>query len=337
MPEAMSSSAARGSGVWADRPSRGAMITRERAGSSAGGGARISEGDWGWAWDGGGPERRSGRGGRSGAALRTARYAAVSRRSPTDSTGSPPGATSHGSTQPPSRTSTWPTCGGGQDGRDDGPDAAGSPDLDPHAAAGRQLLCPRGWFGGQDGESGEVGTESVEDSLAFAERLECRAAAGGVVEQTGPGQPLEQGVDMTVGQSHPAAFLAQKGHAAGSVEEGEEGAGRGVDRAEYDGVSGCDAELDGIEVAPAAAQRRFQDRMHGCRMDGRMGGEVPICSPVMCLCSRSGGQVDEVGEPGEPGAVGDLTVVRNSDGGSVDCQDARRGNPCEKLSTGGGC
>jgi hypothetical protein len=155
--------------------------------------------------------------------------------------------------------------GGGQDGRDDGPDAAGSPDLDPHAAAGRQLPCPRSWFWGQDGEGREVWAESVEDSLTLAEQVEGRAAAGGVVEQSGPGQPMEQGVDMTVGQSHPAAFVAQKGHAAGSVEEGEEGAGRGVDRAEYDGVSGCHSELDGIEVAPAASQRRFQDRMRGCR------------------------------------------------------------------------
>jgi hypothetical protein len=159
-------------------------------------------------------------------------------------------------------------AGGGQNGRDDGPDAAGSPDLDPHAAAGRQLPCSRSWFGGQDGEGREVGAESVEDSLALAERVECRSAAGGVVEQSGPGQPMEQGVYMTVGQSHPAAFVAQKVHAAGSVEEGEEGSGRGVDRAEYDGVGGCHAELDGIEVAPAASQRRFQDRVHGCRMHG---------------------------------------------------------------------
>jgi hypothetical protein len=157
---------------------------------------------------------------------------------------------------------------GGQDGRDDRADAAGAADLDAHAAAGRQFPCPCGWFRGEDREGCQVGAESVEDSLALAERVECRSAAGGVVEQSGPGQPMEQGVYMTVGQSHPAAFVAQKVHAAGSVEEGEEGSGRGVDRAEYDGVSGCHAELDGIEVAPAASQRRFQDRVHGCRMHG---------------------------------------------------------------------
>lgn len=92
VPEASSGSAATGSGAYAARPSRGVITASASPGSPQDAGSRAAR-----------------RGSGPGAVCRTRRRAARSRRSPIRSAGSPPGATSQGSTQPPSTTSTCPT------------------------------------------------------------------------------------------------------------------------------------------------------------------------------------------------------------------------------------
>lgn len=86
-------SAARGSGTYAVKLSRGAITISDRPGSPPAGEPAVS----------------AARGAGPAADLRTNCRAAVSLRSPTDAGGSPPGEMSHGSVCPPSRTSTRPT------------------------------------------------------------------------------------------------------------------------------------------------------------------------------------------------------------------------------------
>ncbi len=93
-------SATAGSGAYAARPSRGASTTSD-SGCSAPSNAPGLSGE--------GSSRGRERGRGPGADCRTTRRAAASRRSPICSARTPPGTVSHGSTHPPSSTSTCPT------------------------------------------------------------------------------------------------------------------------------------------------------------------------------------------------------------------------------------
>lgn len=99
----------------------------------------------------------------------------------------------------------------GQQRREGDSDPAGAAHLYPQGAAGGQVREGVARCRGDEGEGREVGAQPVEDRLLRAQGVRGRAAARGVVEESGAGQPFHECVDMAVGQAHPASFLAQEG------------------------------------------------------------------------------------------------------------------------------
>lgn len=247
------------------------------------------------------------RGGRSGAARRTAARAASVRRSRTRLGGQ--SARSHVPRFHPPHVAYVDLADprAGQDGRHQGADASGAPDLHAQGAAGREPAERAARLGGGQGERGEIGTQPLQDVLLLPQRVRGRSAAACVVDQARAGQSLHQRVDMAVRQVHAPALLAQQRQAPGAVEQVQEAAGRRVHRPEGHGERRGHSELHGVEVAPAASQRGLHHRMHDrppVSVEFRCNGARVVkrrrcrssrsCSADACQHARPGGLVVEV-------------------------------------------
>lgn len=199
----------------------------------------------------------------SGAARRTAPRAAASRRSPMCSAGMPQGEVSQGSTRPPSRTSTRPTCGRGEQRRHGRADPARADH--PHSG-GPAVPYPRRRPAGpgvDHGERRQVGPEPVEGGCAMPYRVGQFGVGSRIVQYAALREQSEQPPGLRRFEPEGLGLAGQRAQAPGAVQQVEE-AGRGsVHRVQYDGMGRIHPELDAFAISPAPAHGGLEHGTHG--------------------------------------------------------------------------
>jgi hypothetical protein len=158
---------------------------------------------------------------------------------------------------------------------------ARAPHLHAQGTAGRQSAHALARSRRDQGQGREVGPQPVQGRFLFAQGVRVRAAARRVVQQSRPGQPLHEPVDMAVGQTHALAFVAQERKSACPVEQDQKAARRRVHRAEHHRMCRCHPELHGVQIPPGAPKRGFHHRMHS------RPPYVPVVPVVLVLLRRS--------------------------------------------------